>query len=178
MKNEFTIVAAYQWENNKREKSNSYLAIKTITDNVKKRFSNEKNGNNYFNISYRRLRGSAGDTLLSSIVKRIYSAQIVIIDLSDGNFNVYIEAGIAISLLIQRQEFYSVYFIREKTPDSPLPKGIPTDLHGYFISEYSIDNKGVVVFKDNNSLRMSIESDIKTYFNSRNQKFEQVNEIE
>ena len=178
MKNEFTIVAAYQWENKKSKKSNSYLAIKTLTNQIIKRFSGKKNENDFYNISYRRLRGSAGDTLLSSITKRIFNAQIVIIDLTDGNPNVYIEAGIAISLLIQRREFYSVYFIRKKITDSPLPSGIPSDLHGYFISEYSIDNKGTVVFNDNNSLRMSIESDVKTYFNSRNQKFEQVNEIE
>jgi hypothetical protein len=178
MKNEFTIVAAYQWNNENIEKSNSSYAIKTLIDYIKSRFSGEKSDRYKYNISYRRLRGSAGNTLLSSIVTRIYSAQVVIIDLSDGNNNVYIEAGIAISLLIQRQELYSVYFIREQKSEFPLPEGIPSDLHGYFISEYSINNKKEVQFKDSNSLRMSIESDIKTYFNVRSEYFEQINEIE
>ncbi len=178
MKNEFTIVAAYQWKDKKGGKSKSEIAVKTLTNYLKNRFSNNESGKNNFNVSFRRLRGSAGDTLLASIAKRIYNAQVVIVDLSDGNPNVYLEAGIALSLLIQRQEFYSVYFIRESKSKTPLPKGIPTDLHGYFISEYSIDEKNKVVFNDNNSLRMSIESDIKTYFNARNQTFDQIDEIE
>ncbi len=39
------------------------------------------------------------------------------------------------------------------------------DLHGYFISEYTTDSKGKITFNDSGSLRMSIESDIKEYFN-------------
>ena len=46
-----------------------------------------------------------------------------------------------------------------------MPEGIPTDLHGYFISEYIINNKSEIKFNDNGSLRMSIESDVKEYFN-------------
>jgi hypothetical protein len=33
-----------------------------------------------------------------------------------------------------------------------------------------------VIFKDNNSLRMSIESDVKDYFNSREQSFNSIDE--
>jgi hypothetical protein len=57
-----------------------------------------------------------------------------------------------------------------------LPNGIPSDLQGYFISEY-VNEKGKIIFKDGNSLRMSIESDVKEYFNTREQTFNQIDEI-
>jgi hypothetical protein len=71
----------------------------------------------------------------------------------------------------------SIYFIRQKKEHINLPEGVPSDLQGYFISEYTINNKGEVSFKDNNSLRMSIESDVKEYFNTLNQTFNQIDEI-
>jgi hypothetical protein len=49
-------------------------------------------------------------------------------------------------------------------------------LQGYFISEY-VNEKGKIIFKDNNSLRMSIESDVKEYFNAREQIFNQIDEL-
>ena len=60
----------------------------------------------------------------------------------------------------------------------PLPKNIPTDLHGYFISEYTINSKGQVIFNDNGSLRMSIESDVKEYFNQITTNFNPINETD
>lgn len=174
MKNQFTMSSAYQWVTN--EGNNSEKAIKCISDIIKKRFSNNEHGKFNYNINYRKLRASAGRTMLESIHKRIVDSQVIIIDLSENNPNVFLEAGMA--LAIEKDNPYlSIYFIREKKDDLKLPSGIPSDLQGYFISEYTVDIKGEVTFKDNNSLRMSIESDVKEYFNAREQSFNQIDEI-
>lgn len=73
----------------------------------------------------------------------------------------------------EHKHFYDC-IIHNKTP---LTDGIPSDLQGYFISEYILDKNKKVEFKDNNSLRMSIESDVKDYFNAREQSFNQIDEI-
>jgi hypothetical protein len=176
LKNEFTISSAYQWPKEGKEKNNSEKAIKYISNIIKNRFSNNKKNLNY-NINYRKLRASAGRTMLDSIIKRIEFSQVVIIDISSENKNVFIEAGIALALE-KNNKFLSVYFIKEKINDKELPQGIPSDLQGYFISEYTVNKNGEVTFKDNNSLRMSIESDVKEYFNSRNEYFDPIDEIE
>ena len=66
----------------------------------------------------------------------------------------------------------------EKIDGKKLPEGIPSDLQGYFISEYIIDKNEKVIFKDNNSLRMSIESDVKEYFNQITTNFNPINETD
>ncbi|WP_127142124.1 hypothetical protein [Flagellimonas marinaquae] len=175
MKNQFTISSAYQWSKDENGKNNSELAIKSITEHIKNRFSNNKNGKFNYNISYRRLRASAGRTMLKSIIKRIEDSQVVIIDLTTENKNVFIELGIALALE-KSNDFLSIYLIREKNTNKKLPEGIPSDLQGYFISEYILDKNKKVIFKDNNSLRMSIESDVKEYFNSIIQSFNSIDE--
>lgn len=174
MKNQFTISSAYQW--NKPDSNNSKKAIKYITKTIIDRFSNNENGKYNYNINYRKLRASAGRAMLESIFNRIINSQVVIIDLSENNPNVFLEAGIA--LAIEKDNPYlSIYFIREQKEDLKLPQGIPSDLQGYFISEYIVNNKGGVIFNDAGSLRMSIESDVKEYFNTMNQTFNQIDEI-
>lgn len=175
MKNQFTISSAYQWA--KIQNNNSEKAIKRIVEIVKNRFSKNENGKFNYNINYRKLRASAGRTMLDSIYKRIVNSQVVIIDLTENNPNVYLEAGIA--LAIEKDNPYlSIYFIREKKEGLKLPEGIPSDLQGYFISEYIVNTKGEVTFKDNGSLRMSIESDVKEYFNMMELTFNQIDEID
>lgn len=173
MKRYFTIASAYQWGSGKEE-SHSKLAIKTLAENIKKRFTGPKKEN--YKINYKRLRASAGKTMLNSIIRRIEESNVLIIDLSTDNGNVYIETGIALAIQVGNP-YLSVYFIREQRNDVPLPKGIPSDLQGYFISEYSVNAKRKVTFKDNNSLRMSIESDVKDYFNSIDNSFEKIDEV-
>jgi hypothetical protein len=175
MKNQFTISSAYQWHTDKELTNNSELAIKSITEMIKNKFSKNENGKLNYNINYRRLRASAGRTMLSSITKRIENSQVIIIDITTGNRNVYIETGIALALE-KNNPFLSIYFIKERNIEMPLPNGIPSDLQGYFISEY-VNEKGKIIFKDGNSLRMSIESDVKEYFNAREQTFNQIDEI-
>ena len=175
MKNQFTISSAYQWYTEKDLKNNSELAIKSIADMIKNKFSKNENEKLNYNINYRRLRASAGRTMLSSIMKRIENSQVIIIDITTENRNVYIETGIALALE-KNNPFLSVYFIKERNKEMALPNGIPSDLQGYFISEY-VNEKGKIIFKDGNSLRMSIESDVKEYFNAREQTFNQIDEI-
>lgn len=175
MKNQFTISSAYQWA--KIQNNNSEKAIKRIIEIIKNRFSNNENGKYNYNINYRKLRASAGRTMLDSIYKRIINSQVVIIDLSENNPNVFLEAGIA--LAIEKDNPYlSIYFIREKREDLKLPNGIPSDLQGYFISEYSLDSKGKVTFNDAGSLRMSIESDVKDYFAATEGIFNQIDDFD
>jgi hypothetical protein len=175
MKNQFTISSAYEWKKEGEKITNSETAIKHICKIVKSRFSDNENKKFNYNINYRRLRASAGRTILKSIIKRIEDSQVIIIDLTSENSNVLIEAGIALALE-KSNEFLSVYFIREKSDNKKLPEGIPGDLQGYFISEYIVEKNEKVIFKDNNSLRMSIESDIKEYFNSRENPFNPIDE--
>lgn len=98
MNNVFTISSAYEWPKEINEKHNSEKAIKKIVASVKKRFDN-KNHNKTgieFNVVYKRLRASAGRPLTDSIIKRIETANIVIIDITNNNKNVFIELGIAL----------------------------------------------------------------------------------
>jgi len=174
MKNQFTISSAYQWS--QVNDNNSEKAIKRIVEIIKNRFSNNENGKYNYNINYRKLRASAGRTMLDSIFKRIVNSQVVIIDLTENNSNVFIETGIALAIE-KSNPYISIYLIREKKETLKLPDGIPSDLQGYFISEYTLDSKGKVIFNDAGSLRMSIESDVKDYFAATEGIFNQIDEF-
>lgn len=176
IKNQFTISAAYQWANSKSDSTNSEKAIKKIAEMIKNRFSNNENGKNNYNVNFRRLRASAGRTMLESIYKRIENSQVVIIDISQTNSNVFIEAGIAIALS-KKHAYLSVYFIKEVNDNEDLLLNLPSDLQGYFISGYKIDKSGAAIFQDSLSLRMSIESDVKEYFNAFEKQFDSIDEI-
>jgi hypothetical protein len=157
MENQFTISGGYQWNSNSAK-----LAIQHISKHVINRFDGKNEKKLKYNINYRKLRSSAGRPMLDSILKRIKNSQVIIFDITEKNPNVMIELGYALAT-VTSTEFLSIYLICKK--GEPLPKEIPTDLHGYFISEYSIDEKGKITFNDSGSLRMSIESDVKEYFN-------------
>ena len=164
---QFIIGSAYQWpkKDSKEKINNSELAIKQIIQSTNKRFKGKKIRftDLEYNISYKRLRSSAGKTMLDSIIKRIETSQILIVDISSGNANVFIELGIALYFSKNNKEF-SVYFIKEKKGNEEIHNDLPSDLQGYFITPYQVSN-GKVTFKDNNSLLMSISSDIKDYYN-------------
>jgi hypothetical protein len=51
-------------------------------------------------------------------------------------------------------------------------------ISGCIKKDFSNNKNGKVLFKDNNSLRMSIESDVKDYFNMVYEKLESVDAIE
>ena len=90
MKNQFTISSAYQWRKEGEQASNSEIAISYISKMVKSRFSDNENNKFNYNINYRRLRASAGRTILKSIIERIEDSQVIIIDLTNENSNVFI----------------------------------------------------------------------------------------
>lgn len=156
MKNQFTISGGYSWSSLEAK-----LALKKISGDIIIRFNGENNKKLKYNINYRRLRSSAGRSILESILVKIKNSQVIIFDITDKNPNVMLELGYALALS-NGNDFLSIYLICKK--GEPLPKNIPSDLHGYFISEYTIENDEVK-FSDNGSLRMSIESDVKEYFN-------------
>jgi hypothetical protein len=168
MKNQFTISGGYQWSSNEAK-----LAIQQISNYIKNRFDGKNEKNLKYNINYRRLRSSAGRTILDSIKAKIINSQVIIFDISDKNPNVMLELGYALAIS-NDNNYLSIYLICKK--DEPLPKNIPTDLHGYFISEYTTNSKGEIKFNDNGSLRMSIESDVKEYFNQINLNFNPIDE--
>ena len=157
MENQFTISGGYQWSSNSAK-----LAIQQMSKYVINRFDGKNEKKLKYNINYKKLRSSAGRSMLDSILKRIKNSQIIIFDITEKNPNVMLELGYALATATNT-EFLSIYIICKK--GEPLPKDIPTDLHGYFITEYTIDDKGKITFLDNGSLRMSIESDVKEYFN-------------
>ena len=157
MENQFTISGRYQWSSNSAK-----LAIQQMSKYVINRFDGKNEKKLKYNINYRKLRSSAGRPILDSILKRIKNSQVIIFDITEKNPNVMLELGYALATATNI-EFLSIYLICMK--GEPLPKDIPTDLHGYFITEYTIDDKGKITFHDNGSLRMSIESDVKEYFN-------------
>ena len=64
LKNQFKISAAYQWANSKSDSTNSEKAIKKIAEMINNRFSNNENGKHNYNVNFRRLRASAGRTLI------------------------------------------------------------------------------------------------------------------
>jgi hypothetical protein len=169
MKNQFTISSGYQWSSNIAK-----LAIQQLSNSVINRFDGKNDKKLKYNINYRRLRSSAGRPIIDSIMEKIKDSQVLIFDISEKNPNVMLELGIALALS-KENPFHSIYLICKK--GEPLPKDIPTDLHGYFISEYTYNSKDEVSFNDNGSLRLSIESDVKEYFNQF-LKFNEINESE
>ena len=170
MKNQFTISGGYQWNSNEAK-----LAIKQISNYIRNRFDGKNGKKLKYNINYRRLRSSAGRTILDSVKVKIKNSQVIIFDISDNNPNVMLELGYALALS-NDNDYLSIYLICKK--GEPLPKNIPTDLHGYFISEYTTNGKGKINFKDNGSLRMSIESDVKEYFNQLSSNFNPIDEAD
>lgn len=177
MKTSFVISTAYKWPDaDKKEKTNhSEIATKHIAKMISNRF-NGKDKTLAAQINYKRLRASAGKTMLDSIVKRIETSNVIIFDISQNNANVFLELGIAIALT-KNNDHIAVYIIKEKIEKQSLLSSIPSDLQGYFISEYTINTKGEAAFHDNNSLRMSIESDVKDYYASNELKGNYTDEI-
>jgi hypothetical protein len=178
MNKQFTISAAYQWpkSGNHGVANNSEKAIKAIVKATNKRFDTKQHKNGLsFKVAYKRLRASAGRTMLDSVIKRIETAQVVIVDITTMNANVYIELGIALYVCKNCPDF-SVYLIKEKTDSISILQELPSDLQGYFVSTYSVTKTGVK-FNDNNSLRMSIVSDVNDFYNKLGFKTEKIDEI-
>lgn len=172
----FVIAAAYQWqkEGSKNPPNNSEMAIQQIITQIKNRFKQTAKGVEY-KIDYRRLRASAGKTMLDSIIKRIEKANVVIIDITHPNPNVFLELGIAIYYSTKNSAF-SFYLIKEKQEGKKPTDDLPSDLQGLFITQYTIKGENVS-FDDGGSLRMSIIGDVKEYYNNLGKSTQAIDEI-
>lgn len=172
----FSIVASYEWKK-KGEKvtPHSELAIKELVKSVDQYFSKRKlKSGDPYKIVYKRLRASAGELILNKIFKQINTANSIIVDISHPNPNVYLELGIAVALSFKNTQVLNVYLIREKTSKEFVEP--PSDLKGFFLSEYVFE-RGKIVFKDQGSLRMSLISDIKDYYIDSEKENELLDEI-
>ena len=158
----FKIFGAYEWTLKTQETKNKYstLAFKTIINQLENRVvKNLKNVS--IKIRYNRLRATAGSYLLDGIIDRLNNCDALIFDITNHNPNVMFELGIAI--VSSRQLKSRKVFIICEGKDFK-DAAIPSDLQGYYISFYEIKNHKVV-FHDNNSLIMSLVSEIADKFN-------------
>jgi hypothetical protein len=159
----YLVSAAYEWPKHSSDKKArlSQLAIKTLVANVQTRLATlSKKTKNPIKVNYRRLRASAGGTLLEGIMKRIMQSNALVIDISSDNRNVHIEMGIALMHSKLNPEF-RLYLIRH-CDSSAENQDSPSDIQGYFVTEYNY-SQNKIVFKDNGSLLMSMVGDIVEY---------------
>ena len=174
----FTISSAYQWKDKTTNKStNSETALKEIVAQVNNYFKKRKltNKDSYL-INYKRLRATAGNNMLESIINRIKTSNVVIIDITHPNENVFLELGIAIGLISSQSYPLNLYLIKDITNSKNVIENLPSDLQGFFISGYTIQS-GKAVFKDNGSLRMNIIGDVKEYYDILVKPIDSIDEI-
>lgn len=165
------IFGAYPWtvedekfnqtESNTKNKF-SPNAIKTIIDRVSGRITDFKEKNPSMpevKLFYSRLRATSGTFVLNSIRDRMKNAYAVIFDITGFNPNVILELGIALELQQQIEKPAKVFLI--SCSDHYNEKLLPSDIRGYFLTTYQINEKtGAVKFGDYGSLEMRITSDI------------------
>ena len=83
----------------------------------------------------------------------------IIFDITDYNPNVMLELGIALEL--QQNLDYSAKVFLIACAENYSDSLMPSDIRGYFLTTYSIDQKkGKITFGDNGSLVMRIVTDI------------------
>lgn len=158
----FKIYGAYEWSLKDRETKNtsSSLAIKSLMSQLEIRVAKNLKDDS-IKIRYNRLRATAGSYLLDRIIDRLNNCDALIFDITNHNPNVMFELGIAI--VASRQLKSRKVFIICEGKDFK-SASIPSDLQGYFITFYEIKNNKVE-FHDNNSLAMSLVSEISDKFN-------------
>jgi hypothetical protein len=159
----FKIYGAYEWNLKKAQgtkKNYSPLAIKNLITQLENRVAKNLKDNS-IKIRYNRLRATAGSYLLDGIIDRLNNSDALIFDITNHNPNVMFELGIAI--VASRQLKSRKVFIICEGKDFK-SANIPSDLQGYFITFYEIKNNKVE-FHDNNSLAMSLVSEISDKFN-------------
>lgn len=154
------IVGAYNWatETSKGIDKNNYsrVMIEALISQVKSRLKEHINSN-LVKIFYTKLRASAGSFIFFNIRDRILKSNFIIFDITELNPNVMFELGVALAFKQANIEGAKVLIVCQgKAFDI---SKIPCDLHGYFVSFYTIVNKKVT-FHDNNSIVMRITSDI------------------
>ena len=154
---EFKIYGAYPWDINK---SNSLRALSELQKRISTRIMtlDKEKISVKLNITYSRLRSTSGTFVFNSIRQRISSADAIIFDITGFNPNVMIELGMALEMQLAKESVAKVFLIAEsKSFKSSL---LPSDLSGYFLTHYWIDDKeNECHFGDNGSLVMRISTD-------------------
>ena len=162
MDNIFKIFSAYEWKLKNQDAKNKYSprAFKSLMLQLENRvIKNLKDDS--VKLRYGRLRATAGTYLIDGIIDRLNNCDALIFDITNYNPNVMFELGIAM-VASQQLKSRKVFIICEGKDFKAA--NIPSDLQGYFISFYEIKNKKAI-FHDNNSLAMSIVSQIADKFN-------------
>ena len=151
----------YSWANPEDKSQNSGLsnsrleAFKQLESNVRNSLSEEQKKL----VDFRRLRGTAGDYLLRNIYQMIKSSDIMVFDITELNPNVLLELGIAFAIREEVKQNMKIYLIRE-TKNKRSEKKVPSDLSGYYYTEYRYEGEKIV-FSDRNSLKESLVTEIK-----------------
>lgn len=158
----FIISCSYQWSLENEKNIISEQAIKKVVEATKKRFNNKKHTTSIpYVIEFKRLRGSAGRFLPDNFHKRIKESNVIIIDITHPNPNVMIEFGMAYAIQKDIKPELSIYLISKDKIN------LPSNMAGYYVSIYK-QEKGKLTFKDQNSLIMSIASDVIDFYNREN----------
>lgn len=149
----YNIVLSYEWsKNDGGMRNNAFRAFKNLKESVNNRLKAKNKLVNY------RRRGSAGDYLNQNIFNMICKADIIVVDITKNNQNVLLELGMSIAIQKTMNSELEIYLIRETQKRK---NKIPSNLAGYFITEYSLKNKKIS-FNDANSLMMSISNHLKS----------------
>jgi len=154
---EFKIYGAYPWDIGK---SNSLKALSELQRRIARRIliHNLEGCKVKLNITYSRLRSTSGTFVFNSIRQRISTADVVIFDITQFNPNVMIELGMALEMQLAQESVAKVFLILEAKSFEPTL--LPSDLAGYFLTNYWIDpNDNECHFGDNGSLVMRISTD-------------------
>lgn len=158
----FKIYGAYEWHIRAQEAKNEYspLVIKSLIRQLENRVVKNLKDDS-IKLRYNRLRATAGSYLLDGIIDRVNNCDALIFDITNYNPNVMFELGIAV-IASRQLKSRKVFIICEGKDFNSA--NVPSDLQGYFISLYEIKNNKAE-FHDNNSLAMSIISEISDKFN-------------
>jgi len=162
MENIFKIYGAYEWHLKSQGAKNEYspIAIKSLIRQLENRVVKNLKDDS-IKIKYNRLRATAGSYLLDGIIDRLNNCDALIFDITNYNPNVMFELGIAIIASRQLNSRKVFIICQGKDFNTAI---LPSDLQGYFISFYEVkDDKAE--FHDNNSLAMSIISEIADKYN-------------
>lgn len=118
-----------------------YYDTEQLVETIKKRFQktiefyNTKNSERKVTLQFEKLTAGYGEHLFNAIARSIIGSDIAVFEISDGNRNVMIELGVALTW------GFRVLPLREKRSPNP-----PTDISGQTWIEY--ENSGEKIFDE------------------------------
>lgn len=107
--------------------------VKSAADTVGASIGKRKPASTSFQVDISRLRGTHGRLLLGDLMRRIRTADIILLDLGargslSFNQNVLLEAGMALAFAAETSK--CVFILKPKLLD------LPSDLQGYLVTDY------------------------------------------